>query len=409
LYRGRAPRVLLACLPLVLALATDGCSGCSKTRAPAATKGPATPGAAIPTPPAGAAYVTNNGSDSISVLSRDGDTVTTVPVDLDPDAHEAPHHLAVDARGQRVFVALAFPPEAKGTPSAKDPHAGHGAGSEVGKLVRLDLGTLAVREARDVDENPGDVVLTHDARRVLVTHFDMRRAMDVAAKGGASPSTMFAQLLVFDADTMTRLGARPICVAPHGITVTADDRTAYVACYGSDELAIVDLSGAGLPTSRIPVGGAPGVPGVPRFGPYSATLSPDERLVVVADLESRDLRVLDRASRRFQPERTVVLDARALMPAFVDDHTVLVPTQSPDGLARVDLTSARVERRTSFPKDQCALPHAARRAKDGRLYLVCEGDHHGPGSVLEIDPDALSVRRAWRVGTTPDGVAFGDD
>jgi DNA-binding beta-propeller fold protein YncE len=363
---------------------------------------------AIPIAAAHAGYVTNNGSDSISVIDRNGDAVVSVPVDLDPDAHEAPHHLAIDSVSKHVFVALAFPPDVK--PSAKkDPHASHGNASDVGKLARLDLGNLAVRMSQDVDENPGDVVLTHDRKRVVVSHFDMKRAMDVAARGGASPSTMFAQLVVFDATDMKRLGARPVCVAPHGITVTKDDRTAYVACYGSDELAVVDLASEGFASSRIPLGAAQGVPGVPRFGPYSATLSPDEKLVVTADLEGQDIRVLDRASKRFLPDKNVPLAAKAFMPAFVDDHTLLVPTQSPDGLVRVDLENAKVERRTSFPREQCALPHVVRVAKDGRVYLVCEGDHRSPGSVLEIDPATLDVKKRWVVGVYPDGLAFGDD
>jgi len=366
-----------------------------------------TPGAKIDIPIARAAYVTNNGSDSISVLDLDGDAVVHVPVDIDKDAHEAPHHLAIDAATKSVFVALAFPADVKAKP--RDPHGAHGNAEDSGQLARLDLVTLGVRETREVDENPGDVVLTHDRRRVLVTHFDMKRAMDVAARGGGSPSTMFAHLIVFEAASMKRLADRAVCTAPHGIVTTADDKTAFVACYGSDELAIVDLEAEGLPTSRIPLGAAQGVPGVPRYGPYSATLSPDEKLVVVADLEGQDVRVLDRASRKFLADRTVPLAAKAFMPAFVGEHTILVPLQSPDGLARVDLEHGKIERRTSFPKEQCALPHVVRVAKDGRVYLVCEGDHRGPGSVLEIDRESLAVKKTWAVGAYPDGLAFGTE
>ncbi len=358
--------------------------------------------------PARAGYVTNNGSDTISVLDRDGAAVITVPIDLDHDAHEAPHHLAVDSVSKHVFVALAFPPETK-KDAKKDPHATHGNASDVGKLARLDLATLAVRESREVDENPGDVVLTHDRKRVLVSHFDMKRAMDVAARGGASPSTMFAHLVVFDATDMRKLGSRAVCVAPHGITITRDDKTAYVACYGSDELAIVDLASDGFPTSRIPLGATQGVPGVPRYGPYSATLSPNEKLVLIADLEGQDIRVLDRETKKLVPDKSVPLAAKAFMPAFIDDHTVLVPMQAPDGLARIDLDSAKVERRTSFPKETCALPHVVRVAKDARVYLVCEGNHRDPGTVLEIDPVTLDVKKKWTVGVYPDGLAFGDE
>lgn len=397
-------RLYLVFAAFALASASAGCSSCKKS-APAAAEGPLTPGAAIPTPPARAAYVTNNGSDSISVIDRDGDAVTTVPVDLDPDAREAPHHLAIDARTRSVFVALAFPPEPG---KKKDPHASHGGASDVGRLARLDLETLSANAATPVDENPGDVVLTHDRSRVIVTHFDMKRAMDVAAKGAASPATMFAHLVVLDARTMKRVGSRAVCTAPHGVATTRDDRTAFVACYGSDELAIVDLATDGFPTSRIPLGASPGVPGVPRYGPYSATLSPDEELVVVADLEGQDLRVFDRAAKRFVAERTVPLAAKAFMPAFVDERTLLVPTQAPDGLVRVDLEQAKVTGRGALTKAECALPHVVKVAKDGRVYLVCEGNHTQPGSVLEIDASSLTVNKRWNVGVYPDGIDFGE-
>lgn len=341
------------------------------------------------------------------MLDRDGDAVTNVPLDLEPDEHEAPHHLTIDHAGKQLFVALAFPPE----PSKKkrDPHGSHGGSADPGRVVRLALDNLAATKEVDVDENPGDVVLTHDRTRVLVTHFDMKRAMDVAAKGGASPSTMFARLIVLDAKTMTSQGERAICTAPHGVATTKDDKTAFVACYGSDELAVVDLGAAGFPTSRIPLGSSQGVPGVPRYGPYSATLSPDEAIVVVADLEGQDVRVFDRAKKQFVNEKTVPLAAKAFMPAFVGERTILVPTQAPDGLAKVDLDAGKVVARGALTKAQCALPHVVKVAKDGRIFMVCEGDHTAPGSVVELDRESLGITKRWQVGVYPDGIALPED
>jgi DNA-binding beta-propeller fold protein YncE len=382
----------------------NGCSSCSKK--PEAKEGPLTPGAAINIPAARAAYVTNNGSDTITVFDRDSDAITHVPVDLEPDEHEAPHHLTIDAASKSMFVALAFPP----APSKKrDPHASHGGGSDPGRVVRLSLDNLAVTSEVDVDENPGDVVLTHDRSRVLVTHYDMKRAMEVAAKGGASPSTMFARLIVLDAKTMKSLGERAVCTAPHGVVTTKDDKTAFVACYGSDEIAVVDLSAEGFPTSRIPLGSAPGVPGVPRYGPYSTTLSPDESMVVVADLEGQDVRIFDRAKKQFVADKTVPLAAKAFMPAFIDAKTILVPTQAPDGLARVDISEAKVTGRGVLTKAECALPHVVKVAKDGRVFLVCEGDHTANGSVVELDRETLAIKKRWQVGVYPDGIALPED
>jgi DNA-binding beta-propeller fold protein YncE len=407
LFRSSCLRVfvvhhLVYLLAAACAIAAAGGSvSCKKPRASTTTAG-----ATVTTPRARAAYVTNNGSDTISVLDRDGTAVTDVAIDIDPSTHEAPHHLAVDGAGGTLFVALAFPAPPTRAKDPRDPHASHGNAEDRGKIARLDLASLAVNETREVDENPGDIVLTHDRARVLVTHFDMKRAMNVAAAGGAA-SKMFASLQLWDTRTMALVGSRALCVAPHGMAITPDDRAALVACYGSDELAVVDLTSPSLPSARYPLGAAPGVPGAPTYGPYSATLAPDGNRIVVADLEGMDVRVFDRNEKRFLAEKTVSLGARAFMPAFVDAKTLLVPLQSPDGLARIDIDAASIDKRATF-HDECKSPHVVSVAKDARVYLVCEGDHVAPGAVVQIDPVSLAIVKRWTVGIYPDGIAFGD-
>ena len=376
-----------------------GCGGCKRPKPDVTTRG-----ATIPTPQARAAYVTNNGSDTISVIDRDGTDVTSVPIDIDPLSHEAPHHLAIDPVAGFLFVALAFPAPPGAT---KDPHKAHGNAEDKGKLARLDLLSLAVKDTRDVDENPGDVVLTHDRKKVLVTHYDMKRAMNVAAAGGAA-GAMFATLQVWDAKEMRKISERALCVAPHGIVTTPDDSQAIVACYGSDELAVVDLTSPTLASARYPLGATPGVAGAPRYGPYSAVLTPDSTRVVVADLEGADVRVFDLKSKRFLAERTISMRERVFMPEFLDAHSFLAPLQGPDGAARIDVDTGTIERRVSFSAAECQNPHAARVSKDGRAYLVCEGDHVGPGKIVEIDPATLAIKKSWIVGVYPDGIMLGE-
>ncbi len=349
-----------------------------------------------------AAYVTNNGSDTIAVIDRDGDAVVTRSLDIDTGAHEAPHHLALDGAGH-LFVALAFPPA---DTNANDKHAGHGGSDSLGALLRLDQRTLAVEASRDVDQNPGDVVLTHDDKRVLVTHFDMRRAMQ-QAKAAAITSKMYARLVVLDAKTLEIVAARAVCVAPHGIAVAKDDSFAAIACYGSDEIAIVELGNPELPTAHVPIAATAGVPGAPRFGPYSIAIAPDQKRAIVADMESADVRVIDLAARQFLADSAIPLGARAMMPDFVSDTDALVPLQGPDGLARVDIAKGAVAARVAFGAE-CKLPHVARVAGDGRAYVVCEGDHKEAGAVLEIDPATLATKKRWVVGVYPDGIAFSD-
>ena len=345
-----------------------------------------------------AAYVTDNGSDTISIFDRNGDRVVSRSVDVDPSAHEAPHHLAFDGAGH-LLVALSFPPD----DASAGKHAGHGGSDSLGQVLRLDVATIGLAGAVDVDQNPGDVVLTHDRKRLLVTHFDMRRAMQ-NAKSGGSAASMFARLSMFDAATLKPLGARAVCVAPHGIALTKDDREALIACYGSDEIAVVELND-GLAVSHVPIGARAAVLGAPVYGPYSIAVSPDGAIAAVADLESADVRVLQIARRELGD--AIAVGARAMMPDFAEERVLLVPLQGPDGLARVDLTKPEIERRVAYG-DECKNPHVVRVARDGRAYVVCEGDHKTPGAVLEIDKTTLATKHRWIVGVYPDGIAFGD-
>ena len=263
-----------------------------------------------------------------------------------------------------MFVALAFPPDEKTNP--QDKHAGHGGSDSVGALLRLDQKTLSVEARCDVDQNPGDVVLTHDGKRVLVTHFDMRRAMQ-KAKAGAATSAMYARLVVLDAKTLDVIAARAVCVAPHGIAITEDDRTAVIACYGSDEIALVDLSSKDLPTTHVPIAIAGGVPGAPRFGPYSVAIARDGRRALVADLESSDVRVIDLAARQFLADSTIALGARAMMPEIAGDNEALVPLQGPDGVARVDFAKGAITRARFV---RCRMQESARGAHRTRRTRV---------------------------------------
>ncbi len=347
--------------------------------------------------------MTDNGSDQITVIDRESAEVLSRSIDIDKTAHEAPHHLAVDPRARRLFVALAFPPPPDD--EKKGPHANHGNASNDGKLAKLDLATLSVEATVDVDENPGDVVLTHDGKKVLVTHFDMRRAM-AAAAAGKPPNEMFATIQVWDATSMKKIGARAICVAPHGIAVTGDDKTAIVACYGSDEIALVDLTQKQLPTSRFVLGATEGVLGAPKYGPYSADPSPDDSRILVGDLESKDVRIFDLKTKKFAD--AIAVGARAMIGAFVDDDAAIVPLQAPDGLVKIDARKNAVLARVSLTKDQCEAPHVVRIDPEHRAFVVCEGDHVQPGAVIEIDPATLAITKRWTTGIYPDGIAFGD-
>ncbi len=369
-------------------------------------------GQAFPPPapltlPAGPWGVTsNNGADTLTFVDLSTRAVIgDVPVGLNPIDLDGPHHLAVDRVTRDVFVALAYP----APPIIPGPHAAHGSAAVPGKLVRLSLPDLTRIGVARLDANPGDVVLSDDGARVVVSHFDLSRASNPTAPIEAQR----ARLLSFAAREL--VGASPpapraidVCVAPHGIALSpGDGRRAYVACYGEDALAIVDLADDSQPVVRVPIGPNPGRAPTPAYGPYAIALDESGARVAVGTTESREVRVFDAAGAPL-PEKTWRADLAkggVFFPAFVGDRLV-VPAQSPDALYMLDLVGPATEvRRRVFAEGECKAPHEVRRSPvAGELLVVCEGDHVGPGALLVVDAETLATKATIVTGAYPDRV-----
>lgn len=404
---SRAPLLGLAALVGVFAVALVACG----QDEPAKVVDAPFEGTAFPAPaprftlPSGPyALVTNNGSDDVSVIDLDaGKTLATVPIGLNPVDHDGPHHLAVDrARGQ-VFVALAYP-----LPTiAPGPHAAHASATAPGKVVRLDLPGLTRSGEARTDANPGDVVISDDGSRLVVSHYDLRRALTQASQGlDAQRATImswnpqdFAAVTPGSAAT-----AIPICIAPHGVVLDRPrgDR-AYVACYGEDAIAVVDFTTSPVSVKRVPVGPAPGQPAQPAYGPYAVTLSPDGAKVFVGDTEGKDLRRFDVATQAMDPQGFSAGGA-VYFAGIRADGVAFVPVQTPDKLVRVQTATMTAEATRAFSADECKSPHEVVLRANGEVLLVCEGDRVTPSHVLVLDPDTLETKQTWPVGVYPDKI-----
>lgn len=350
-------------------------------------------------PSGGMGLVTDSLSDTLSAIDLGtGEVIATRPVGRNPVDIDGPHHVAVDQPGGSAYVALSYP-----VVGGTGPHAGHGSSQALGWVQRIALNDLSITGQVRVATNPGDIVLSQDAKRLVVSHFDLA----AATAPGATVETARATLAVIDPSTVVPTGSPeprfvPTCVAPHGIALSRPDgRFAYVACYGEDALAIVDLEASDGAVRRIPIG-AGIVFGNVAYGPYAASLAPDGTRLVVASLVSHDLRLFDVEAETFDDD-PIVLRGAAYFPTWSEDgESLWVPMQAPDGLVRVDLASGDITERTFADGDGCKLPHEAERLADGRIALVCEGDHEGPGSVLFVDPESLETIGESEVGVFPD-------
>ena len=246
------PRTLLSPLAAILLLASC-LAGCGEERvvydrldASAWGSGCTDPGI----PDGGLGYVTNSLMNSVAVLDLGAGTVrATHPIGVGPLAENGPHHLAVDLARSVLYSPLSFP--AAAIPAG--PHAEHGSSDTPGIFVKRSLCDFRLLGQVDVDPNPGDMVLSADGRTAYVSHFDLRRAQ---ANVG-DPERQKSNLIVIDTATMTRTATIPVCVAAHGMVVSSDGRTVFMACYGDDALGVVSLDGPRPTVRLVHIGGSP--------------------------------------------------------------------------------------------------------------------------------------------------------
>ncbi len=350
----------------------------------------------------GKILVTNSGDDSLTWFDLDTlEPVFDEVVGFYPPEREGPHHGATALDGSAYYIGLSnFVPG-----SGSGPHGSHGTGSSSGYLLKYDPATHRLADYAIVDRNPGDVRITPDGSMVLQSHFDLLKIQEFLE--GKVPD-MDSRLAVIDADSMTKLAMIPACPAMHGIAVSADSHEAYVTCWASDELAVVDLTDLTTPFTfeRFPVGPGLNDPTMPSYGPYAAAVSPVDGSVWVSCLETGDVRVFDAATRTWDETRGPVVTGGA--PFFgdftADGARLYVPHQGDNAIAVIDpaVGGAPVQQ-IALPGAACDKPHGLMiTPDDAHLLVVCEGDHLGPGTVAVLMREPAAVQTFFEVGVFPD-------
>ncbi|MBU8900165.1 hypothetical protein DRW03_15800 [Corallococcus sp. H22C18031201] len=368
-------------------------------------------GTTIPPPgPAGRIIVTNSLDDSLSLLDMEGlgtpgwGVAQRVPVGLNPVELEGPHHTAVSPANDYYYVGISNYVPGGGS----GPHGAHGTGTADGYCLKMSAQDNRIVGSARVDRNPGDVIVTADGETLYQTHFDLLRIADVARQGG-SERDMDARLVVLDASSMTVKTRLKVCPAPHAVRLSADERTAYIACW-SDEVAIVDLPATDTSTvTRVKVADSGvGTAIAPRHQPYALTMSPTTGDVWVSSLASRQVQVLEAGTRTMNARRMVPLRGSPMFGVFTaDGKTLYMPYQGEDAIAVIDPATSQVLRTIQLSQDGCFNVHQLTLTPDERYGLaVCEGDHIGPGALLVVDLKESKVVSTVRMGIFPDSVSI---
>ena len=363
-------------------------------------------------PPGGHWFVTSDAYDD-TLTFLDADTlalVARIPVGLSPAELEGLHHVVLSPDGQFLYTGVAENVPNSGT----GPHGSHGDGSEPGYVLKIRLADARLVGSVRVDRNPGDLVLSPDGTTLWVSHFDVKRILDVVQAGGPEEDKNSA-IATIDTETMTLRELVDVCPAEHGMTLSPDAETIYMACYGSDRLAVVDVSAPGLSHTLVPLGASPQVlPATLAYGPYAVTVDPDEETVWVSCWESEDIRAFDTVSGTIDPAREidtpgslpgfggrtsqqVVFARQSSDPGFPDDRVVVV--QSGGAPAFVEHV---------VDPGECTAAHQAipDPTRAGKALVVCEGNHATPGTLVRIDLVTGAVEETAEVGIFPDAVVY---
>ncbi|NUQ78483.1 MAG: YncE family protein [Polyangiaceae bacterium] len=358
----------------------------------------------IAIPPGGIGIVSDSLSDTLSVLDlTTGERLGSYPAGREPVTIDGPHHVAADAARGAVYIGLSYPVDA----ASLGPHAAHGASLLPGYVQKLALDDMRILGQVRVDPNPGDIVLSQDGKRLVVSHFDLQRAVENPVNLDAARAT----LAVLDPEAILPTGSPspkrvPICIAPHGVALSRPDGArAFVACYGEDVLAIADLTNPGAEIKRIPVGGDASLYN-PVYGPYTAVMSADGAWIAVSNTVSSDVRLFDVAGEVFDPARTIKTVGVPFFAAFsADGSRLFIPTQKPDAIVVIDIMQGTTEILSRlFAEGECERPHLVEVHDATTLFVVCEGDWKSPGRVLKLNPESLETVASAEVGVYPDGL-----
>lgn len=355
-------------------------------------------------PASGVLFVTNSYSDTISVLdAASAEVLGTYPVGRDPVSLDGPHHVVVSEATNALYLGLSYPAEDTG----QGPHAAHGSSVKPGFAQKLALSDLSILGQVRIDNNPGEIVISANGKHVFTSHFDLARAV----KNPTDINAARATIAVIDPSTMALVDSPApkritTCVAPHGMVLSEPDgATAYVACYGEDAIAVVDVNAGTV--ERIPVATNVTGFGNPMYGPYSLMPSPNGEVIAMGNTVSKDVRFFDKTTKQMLLSQTLSAVGAPYFPAWsADGAQLVIPLQSPDGIVIIDVATRQEVEYRPFAADECKLPHIVTRLPDGTYAVTCEGDHVGPGKVLWLDPMTLETIHSRDVGVYPDALVY---
>lgn len=333
-------------------------------------------------------YVTNQASDQISVIDADAMVVARI-IDVGVLAGEvdAPHNVHVDPPGRYWYVTLI----------------------RSARLLQFDAATDTLRKMVTVGQSPANPVASPDGRTVYVTNWNP-----------ANPT-----LHVLDAETLTEKYSLRfpdgIGAMPHGLAVSADGGTVYVTCEEGNSVfkIAVGETAEDARLTYIPVA-APGEP-EDEIEPYQIVIDPSGRTAYVTCFESGEVRVID--TELEQMIQAIPVGGEPFLEALTPDGRHLYVCNWEESEVNVIDTSTRqvVANVTNAGLESpvFARPHGVAFTADSRYAFVSNENTNGAipqhhptqsggrnGSITVIEVGTNRIVKTLEVEEDPTGVAF---
>lgn len=323
------------------------------------------------------AYVTNQGDDLVSVISTERNLVTRlIPVGDSPTL-DVPHNLWVDKQNKYWYVSLIA----------------------AGEVWKFDVATDTFQGKVRAGNSPANIVATPDGTRILATDWDVFNDGRIVR--------------VIDAMNLTIMRELEVGIAPHGINFSHDGQFIYITNYLSDSISILRASDY-EEVERVLL--APDVNPIKSslYQPLQVVLTPDDRFAYVSCFNSNEVRVIDAASKTVSAVVPVGTHP-FLLEVTPDGQFVYVANQGSNDVTVVRVSDNQVV--TTIKSRSFASPHGVAFTANGRYAYVTNENlsgnfppHHPTerggniGNVQVIDTQNLQVLKTIEVEVDPTGI-----
>lgn len=327
------------------------------------------------------AFITNQASDLIAVVNMENNFLVRLVETGETSQLESPHNVEADRQGRYFYVTLIAS----------------------GFVEKFDAMTYEKKARLYVTSQPGHVVISNDGAKGYVTNYGISGSREIKC---------------FDTESMTITATieDTRLTGAHGIKFTSDDSYLVAVSQIGEYLFVINSHTNSIehmaPVSQIV---PPNGNGTSQFQPIAVSLSPDDRYAFVTCTKSNDVRVFDMQTRSFITNIPVGL--YPIQSDFTPDgRWCYVANRNSNSVSVIDVHTLSVVK--TIPNIGVE-PHGVAVTADGRfVYVTCESRsstyvHHTttssnkPGTTAVIDVNRGHIKiKDIEMASYPAGISL---